>query len=131
LYYNGQAGLRVGVEVYASDAAARKALTHDRAQATRSCPARSLVSALRERRYRTGTQRERLASARIGQGAFVVEVTVPVGYGHRSHAWVFDGVEVREGRMIDWLGTVARVSSVRIAERLAAQLARVAAAEQR
>jgi hypothetical protein len=130
LYYHGKAGLRVGVEVYASDAAARKALAHDRAQAPRSCLARGLVSALRERRYRTGTQRARLASAPIGQGAFVVEVTVPIDYDHRSYAWVFDGVEVRQGRIVDWLGTVAPVSSVRIAERLAEQLARLAGGEQ-
>lgn len=131
LYYGDGLGLRVGIHVYASDFVARRALARYARPAVVSCLARYLASVLRERRADPGPPQDRLASAPIGQGALVGEVAVPFSYRGRSHAWALDGVIVREGRVIDDLSTLAPATNLRSDERLAAQLAEIAASKQR
>ncbi|HLL91936.1 MAG TPA: hypothetical protein VK252_03275 [Solirubrobacteraceae bacterium] len=131
LYYGNGLALRVAIHLYASDAAARRALPRYATRAARGCLAGRLASALRARRSRAGTPRERLASAPIGQGALVAEVEVPFSYAGRPYALVLDGVIVRQGRIIDVLSTLAPATTIRAAERLATQLARLAVGEQR
>ncbi len=131
LYYGDGFGLRIGIHVYASDAAARPALAHYATPAALSCLARFLASVLRERRAHPGPPRDRLTSAPIGEGAFVGEVEVPFSYRGRSYAWALDGVFVREGRIIDDLSTLAPATNLRSDERLATQLAQITAGKQR
>jgi hypothetical protein len=132
LYYrNYELTLRVGVHVYASEALARQTLARYATRAALSCSAGVLVSTVRERRAHPGPPRDRLASASIGQGAFAGEVEVPFSYGGRSYTWVLDGVIVRQGRIVDDLTTLASSTNVRFDERLAAQLAQIAAGRQR
>jgi hypothetical protein len=131
LHYEGGLGLRIGIGVYADDAAARRALARYATPATASCLARSLASVLRERRAHPGPPRDRLTSAAIGQGALVGEVDVPFSYHGRSYAWALDGVIAREGRIIDYLSTLAPTTHLRGDERLATQLTQITASNQR
>jgi hypothetical protein len=130
LSYDGDLGLRVGIHIYDSDTAARRALARYATRAALSCLARSLASAARERRAHAGQPRYRLTAAPIGQGAFVVEVELPLRYGGRSYAWALDGVVLRRGRTIDDLTTLAAATNVRFDERLAARLAQSTAGTQ-
>ena len=131
LYYDNGLELRVGIHVYASDTSARRALARYATRAAMSCLARFLASTLHERHAHAGLPRYRLTSATIGQGAFVGEVQVPFDYGGRPYTWVLDGVIVRQGRIVDDLTTLTSKTNVRVDEHLAAQLARIAASEQR
>jgi hypothetical protein len=123
LYYGDGVGLRIGVRVYANDAAARRALVHYATPTTLSCFARYLGSTLRVRRAYPSPPRERVASAPIGQGALVSEVDVPFSYRRRPFVWALDGVIVREGRIIDGLSVLAPSTSLGRDEHLTMQLA--------
>ncbi len=131
LYYTNDLELRIGVDVYTSNAAARHVLARYPTRASLGCLARSLASALRDRRSHTGTPRVAFASAPIGQGALVGEVEVPFSYDGRAYTWSLHGVVVRQGRIIDQLTTITPTTNVGVDERLSAQLAQITAHEQR
>ena len=131
LHYGNGLELRVGTRVYADQAAARRGLERYRARAALSCVARLLASSLRRARAHPGPPRDRLVAAAIGQGALAGEVAVPFSYRGRAYEWVFDGVILREGRILDDLSTLASAANLRADERLAARLAQARASPAR
>jgi hypothetical protein len=118
--------VRAVTYVFASSQAASRALPAFAADALQTCRAQFFVAVLRRRGYTMGLPHAHAGTLTdIGQGANTTEITVPSRYKGRPFTWNLDETVVRNGRLIELLGTLAGASTARYNQALAAAIVKV------
>jgi hypothetical protein len=132
LRYGEAFGVRLAVHVFSADGSARSAISLAAKTLSLRCVAHAIASELlHAHRSPAGVPLTTVREAAVGQGALVGQVSVPFVYRGRRHWLTEDTAIVRQGRVVDVLAMLAPVTTAVLVERLGAQLARLAAGEQR
>ena len=123
--------LRLFVRVFATTQAASRVLQQFSAM-SHACVTHAFAAWLRGHGYRVGRAIRTQVAARadIGQGARAITVEIPTTVRGRAFTWNLDQSAVRQGRVIDVFSTLAGLSTVQTDLKIAAALAKIAAAAQ-